>query len=291
MRTQSRRIGLTVAASIGFIAVGAYFLTNHHRKGSIQPGEPFDRPRVAGAQKGFSEVELALTLPEGGERLDYSFGWNGIPSASFRVEVSREARNAQGRTVLAFCGQTLSAIDWAWSYRTSGAVYIEPETLLPCFSSRMSVKGEKTKSIFTRFDRLNGLARTVTEKLYKGTRSTSVTRFSQGLDIPSAFLYVRTFDWRVNHTRRIEVVDKRDVYVVELTPIGPERVQVGAGTFDAVEVDLKVRPLSEEPREESERKYTKVRVWFSTDENRLPVLLRSEVFVGYVYAELVRRNY
>jgi len=238
----------------------------------------------------YSAPEIEGPLFETEELLYYRFSWNGIPGAVFQTRTRMEFAEGVKSIVVRFSGETLDTIDWAWRYRMEGVAYVDPQTLLPWRSTRLSVKPGKQKKTVVVFDRSKKLAHIVSSRVHKGTSSSTTLGFSQGLDMGSALLFARRFDWSSGLTRRMEVVDGKSVYVLEMTPVGEGRVTVGAGAYEAVEVDVKLRKVTGDPEErrESQGKYRKVRVWFSRDERRLPVLLESEVFVGTVSAELMR---
>jgi len=241
-------------------------------------------------EKAYSAPEVDGSLFEREELLYYRFSWNGIPGAAFQIRMCTELADGVKSIVIKFSGETLHTIDWAWRYRMEGVAYVDPQTLLPWRSTRLSVKPGKQKKTVMVFDRGKRLAHIVSSRLHKGTSSSTTLGFSQGLDMGSALLFARCFDWSSGLTRRMEVVDGKSVYVLEMTPVGEGRVTVGAGAYEAVEVDVKLHKVTGDPEErrESREKYRKVRVWFSRDERRLPVLLESEVFVGTVRAELMK---
>ena len=245
---------------------------------------------VKNPEMDYSALETASLPFEEQEDLSYCFSWNGIPGATFLVQTRIESAEQRKSIVIRFSGATLRTIDWAWEYRMEGVTYVNPDTLLPWRSTRLSVKPKKQVRTVAVFDHGEKMVRVGIEKLHKGASSSTTLEFSQGLDMGSALLYTRCFDWTLDHTRTIELVDGKSLYVLEMTPVGEGEVTVAAGTYDAVEVDLKLRKLTTDPEDEEKdkEKYRKVRTWLARDEDWLPVLLQSEVFVGSVCAELVK---
>ena len=224
-----------------------------------------------------------------GEELVYEFGWQGVQAAEFRMNLREEEKDGARYLVVNYEGHTLEEIALVWNYRLSGKTHLDPRTLLPSLSVSTSTKNEQTKRFTTTFDRSAGVAHTVTEKLYENERKERQTPFLLGLDLPGALLFIRALELPMGKPTVIEVVHSKRTYAVGFTPIRREKVDVKAGTFDALVVDVRVRVLggTEEERAEEEDKFRKLRVWLSDDDMRLPVKMESEVFVGSVRAELV----
>lgn len=224
-----------------------------------------------------------------GEELSFEFGWNGAPCADFHMSLKEEEKDGAPKLVLGYEGHTREQIARVWSYRVSGTTYLDQQTLLPCLSERTSEEKDKLKQLTIEFDRSAGIAHVVEERPYKNKRKELRIPFRMGLDLPGAVFFARTLEMPMDKPVVLEVLQGETTYAVEMTPVRREKVQVKAGTFDALAVELRLRALggTDEERAEEEAKYRKICIWFSDDERRLPVKLECEVFVGSVYAELV----
>jgi len=225
-----------------------------------------------------------------GEKLTYEFGWNGVSCARFVMELDEKGEGPERRLVFRYHGRTTNAlVERLWSYRVEGSTRLDPETLLPERGQRESTeRKDKRKRYSVRFDRSRQVAEIVTEKLYKNKREVQRVRFVHGLDTPSAFLMARAIPLGVGEKAVLEVVHDEQIYAAELIAQRNESVEVKAGQFETVVVELRLHALAgdEEEREEEDARYRKIRLWFA-EADRLPVKLESEVFVGEVYGELV----
>jgi len=235
-----------------------------------------------------SELRVTRRPFRPGEQVVYELMWNGMPCATFRIRLEQEERGGVQRLAIRYEGRTTEALEWAKSYVTKGATYVDTETLLPVESSRRTVSGEKEKRYATRFDRAAGVAEAVREKVYKNKTTVKRIPFEQGLDMPSALLLARALQWREGEARVMEVLHWDKLFAVALTPGGVEDVRVKAGEFRARRVELRVRLLSgtDEDRAEEESKYRAMRMWLD-GESGLPVKLEAHVSVGLITGELV----
>jgi len=103
------------------------------------------------------------------------------------------------------------------------------------------------------------------------------------LDILSSLYYVRTLPLEVGKSFTIDVHNGDKTWPLVVNVKKRERVKVKAGKFDC----YKVEPVLREPGIFIS-KGKKLEVWLTADARRMPVLMRSEIFIGHVSAELVK---
>lgn len=99
-------------------------------------------------------------------------------------------------------------------------------------------------------------------------------------DVLSAFYDVRTQPLEVGKSIFIDLHDIDKRYKLEVAVLDKEKVEVPAGTFDCFVV---------EPRLQSSglfRREGNIVIWLSDDENRIPVLMKSKLYFGRVWAKL-----
>jgi hypothetical protein len=102
------------------------------------------------------------------------------------------------------------------------------------------------------------------------------------LDVLGSLYYVRTSSLTVGDSYTLDVYSSGKVWPLVVKVIRREKVSVPAGKFDC----FRVEPLL---REQGIfiTKGRKLEVWLTADERHMPVLMRSEVFIGHVAALLV----
>jgi hypothetical protein len=99
-------------------------------------------------------------------------------------------------------------------------------------------------------------------------------------DVLSALYYVRTQDLEVGRPLYVDNHSGRKLYPLEVKVHRRERVKVPAGSFDCfvVEPILKAGGMFKHKG--------RVWVWLTTDERKMPVLMKSKVIVGSIDAKL-----
>jgi len=284
--TPGRR-ALTNAAMVAAVIAATFILLRltTGRGGRPNPG-PEALPPVR-----FEPLSPARRPFAPGEELLYEFAWNGLSCAQCRLTLSEGVADGTSEWVLHYEGSTSEAIQQFWAYRVEGDTHLDPQSLLPTLSVTTSHKGKKGKTVTTTFDRSAGVAEVVKLKLRPSGNRRSVRQvpFEMGLDLPAALLLMRALDLPMDKTTAVEIISSDKLYAAELRPIRRETVQVEAGTFEALVVEMRVRVVegSRQERAREESKYRHIRLWISEDDARLPLKMESELAVGSVSAELV----
>ncbi len=105
------------------------------------------------------------------------------------------------------------------------------------------------------------------------------------LDVLGSLYYVRTLPLAVGKSYTIDVQSGDKVYPLVVQVKKRQTISVKAGKFDCFLVEPQLRQpgifIS---------KGKKLQVWLTADERRMPVLMRSEIFIGHVSAELVKHQ-
>jgi len=99
-------------------------------------------------------------------------------------------------------------------------------------------------------------------------------------DVLSAFYKTRTYELNVGEVIGIVTEDDGKIYELQVHVLRKEQVQVAAGTFDCVVVEprLKTSGLF--------RKEGQMEIWLTDDERKMPVLMKSRLYFGRVWAKL-----
>lgn len=101
-------------------------------------------------------------------------------------------------------------------------------------------------------------------------------------DVLGAFYELRTRPLYPDSSVWIDVHDIRDRYQLEIRIHDRERIEVPAGTFDC----FRIEPLLESSG--LFRKEGDMEIWITDDEYRIPVLMKSWLYFGRVFAKLTR---
>lgn len=100
-------------------------------------------------------------------------------------------------------------------------------------------------------------------------------------DVLGAFFYIRSQDLEIGKSVIVDVNNRRKTYPLEIKVIKKETIKVPAGKFDCIVVEPRLR-------EDSAIFMNKgtLRVWLTDDEYKMPVLMKSKVFIGSVKVKL-----
>ncbi len=101
-------------------------------------------------------------------------------------------------------------------------------------------------------------------------------------DILSAFFYTRTLDLKPGKTEEMTVFSDEDIYqmVIKVDP-KVETITVPAGKFRCLKIEPGLKGDSI-----FQSNGSKMFIWLTNDEKKMPVLIRSKVFIGAFDAEL-----
>jgi len=222
-----------------------------------------------------------------GEKLTYQFGWNGIPSASGTAKVTTRKWKGRDYYLLEINTRTNPLVELLWKMHDHGWTLVERENLLPCRHEFYRRENEHRTKHVVRFDRAANIALCLREKLNKNKTDKIKLSFTFGFDPIGLSYFLRGLTWKVGDTRRIELIEDNDKYLFTMTALKKERITVAAGTFDAIKLEPSIVKLTGRKRAGGS-KIKKAYIWVTDDERHIPVKLKSKVFIGHVYGDLVK---
>jgi hypothetical protein len=100
-------------------------------------------------------------------------------------------------------------------------------------------------------------------------------------DVLSAFYWVRTQPLAVGQVLEVEAVDDLKAYRLAIKVLAREKVKVKAGEFDC----FKIQPIL--LGEGLFKAKGEVFIWVTADERRIPVKMKSKIFIGAISAGMV----
>jgi hypothetical protein len=214
-------------------------------------------------------------------RASYHFGWSGITAATGDVHFSRPDKRFQ----LEATGKTIGFVRALWKMDVTYRGFADSETLRPIESKQTETYRKKkfvTELAFTNA----GVSRTRTEGI--GATKTSTVPFNfPGLhDLHSALLYLRSQPLADHSVYRVVVYPTTSAYLATVKVSGREHVSVRAGSYNAIKIDIDLKHVGKKFQLEPHKKFRRATIWISDDENRIPLRVEAQIFVGTVFAEL-----
>jgi hypothetical protein len=110
-------------------------------------------------------------------------------------------------------------------------------------------------------------------------------------DMHSAMLFIRSQPLCMGESCLVAVCPGATPYLASARLVGREPVQVEAGKFKALKLELKLWRIGDHRELVPHTKFKRAFVWISDDTNRLVLRVRADIFVGSVWAELERVDY
>jgi len=214
-------------------------------------------------------------------RTTYHFGWSGITAATGDIHFSK----TDSRFELDAAGKTTGFVRALWKMDTSYRGSADAETLRPIESKQTEIYRKKkliTELAFTN----TGVARTRTESPGAGKTSTVPFSFPGLFDLHGALLYLRSQSLSDHSVYRIVVYPATSAYLTTVTVLAHEHISVRAGSYNAIKVDLQLKRVGKKMELEPHKKFRRATIWISDDENRIPLRIEAQIFVGTVFAEL-----
>ena len=223
-----------------------------------------------------------------GEALEYEAGWNGIPAAKATIVTECNPENCNLYNI---CAQawTENLISKLWRMRdtvmtTMDAALFRPIRMILTQDENNEVSSRKVdfaydeKSIKVRKEKNNDV---------------TFEEFPLGLacDPVSAVFLFRSIDLHVGETIETDVCDGNGIFRLQVKVEAMENVKIGIGTFPAYRLNVaieKIYPVSTDMEKKGKIKW--VKLWVSADPTRILLLLKSKVFIGHVYIELISEN-
>ena len=206
-----------------------------------------------------------------------SFVTGKVTAGSATLEIKFENKKIDGRNTYHIVAQGKSKGAFNFFYKVDDLfeTFMDDEYLVPWTFSRRTREGDYKKEDDVRFNQYSGnvSSRTANKKMKKGTH-----------DILSAFYVARTFDLsnlKIGDRFPVDFYLDDSVYVSLIEFAGREVIVTGIGKFRC----LKFKPMVATGKTFSQP--YPMSLWVSDDQNRMPILAKSDVIVGSVKLELI----
>lgn len=221
-----------------------------------------------------------------GERLEFEISYGFLTAGTVVFEVSPNFVTMNGRNCYEITATLNSSPSFEWVYKLQDKYkcYLDAEGLFPWKFEQYIREGDYSKDFTVIFDNENNKARTTNTTKGKREPDGEYDIKPYSLDIISAFYYARTLDVQKMKDGEIFTLnsfydDKN--YDLKVKVIERDEADVPAGDFNSIVV----QPVAEEGA--LIKKAENIAVWISNDERKIPVMVKLDIIVGSVKAELV----
>lgn len=212
-----------------------------------------------------------------GEELTYKLKYGFISAAEGVLKVLPSDLTFDGKPTyhLNAVGTTSKAFSIFYNIRDQYDSYIDQETYLPYFFSENIKEGKYRRNDKIRFYQQR--------KKIEATRGNFDAKEFQTFDLLSAYYFSRTLDLShvsVGESFKLSYFLKDTLAYLYITYLGKENIKTALGTLRC----LKFSPSLEPGR--VFKKDSKLHLWVTDDDNRIPVKAQVEILIGAVTLEL-----
>jgi len=211
-----------------------------------------------------------------GEKMDFIVSWMGVPAGTTTMSVAgKKEDNPQKTFTLLLETRSNSFVSTFYKVRNKIESLIDGEDFSAISFSANLRQGrhKKDKEIFFAGD---GKSLTFIKNGEKSTSEIPENTF----DSLSSFYYLRTKKLIPGQDIKINTFSNGKLYNVTVKILEREKIRVEAGTFDTI----KVQPLIKHNDVFSNK--GDIFIWLTDDEKNIPVLIKTEVKIGHIMAEL-----
>lgn len=222
--------------------------------------------------------------------LDFELGWNNtIKAGTARVTI-QEAGDDYWRASAQASSTGLART--LWSYDCTMSSIIRRDTLHPVFMQHSETDRSETCRYRVSFQPRRVITEsTVLPRDGVASTSTHVCGFSPVEDLLSIILFVRSLPLADGEsiTRVVQPWDKP--YLTTFEVMGREKMKVGDVDTPCIKLAVRIRKIDRDSLLLSSYKKMKTAtIWVSDDEERLPVEMRAEIFIGYMSCRLTGKT-
>ena len=208
-----------------------------------------------------------------GEQLSFEISYGLIKAGLAKMEVmSLDTLNERPIYRIRTQARSKPFFDQFFKVRDQAESLVDAAGLFTWSYQKHLREGSYRRDRIDRFDPIN-------ERIYTRKDTLSAPRYT--MDAMALLYYTRNIPLVVGDTLSMVNFEDGKVYPFYVQVLRKEKVKVEAGKFDCVVVE----PLVKEER--LFKGQGKLTIWFSDDERRLPVLMKSKVIVGTIDLELV----
>ena len=215
-------------------------------------------------------------------RTVYHFGWSGFTAGKGDIHFSKTG----GKSFqLEATGGTTGLVRALWKLDANYRGLANAETLCPIESKQ--VEAYRHKKIITELTFTDsGVSRVRSEDSNTQDIKPRPFNFPNLFDLHSAMLYLRSQPLSDHNVYRIVVYPATSAYLATVTVLGRDHISVHAGSYNAIKLDIQLKKLGKNLELEPHRKFRRALIWVSDDQDRIPLRIEAQIFVGTVFAEL-----
>ena len=220
-------------------------------------------------------------------RATYNFGWAGFTAARADAVFSRSSGDQLRMDVR---GGTTGFVRALWRMDATHIAVADATTLLPV--SVRQVENYRSQTLKTNLDFNQESVTRVFMKMPQDKAQTPVVfKFPNIRDMFCTLFFLRSERLAPGDAYSLAVYPGTSPYLVTARVTGKDVLDLHAGKFNAVKVDVRLWKITRDFRIEPHSKCKHAVVWVSDDADRLPLKAQADVFVGSIWGELQKVSF
>lgn len=234
---------------------------------------------AAGLEQNGNNIRTENRAFKPGEKLTFNISWSNVFKAGVAVMEVSEEKRPDGRIAFRLTSTARSAGIVSTFYSLLDTVHsvLDAEELYSLSYSLNQKHGKRKKRRELAFDQAGHTVLVSTDG-----REDTYTVPARVQDSLSSLYYVRTRpDLTPGSNMLVDVFDSDKTWSVEVQVLEREKIKTPVGEFDAIMV--KTYPKYEGVFQHK----GEIHIWFTDDERRIPVLMKSKISIGSIVATLV----
>lgn len=232
----------------------------------------------SGKTKPYEIKSISNTAFTYGEKLEYRIHYGPMSAGNCEFVVHDKSVEVNGRKTyhIKVSGKSAGLVDAMFKVRDEYESYVDEEAIIPWKCIKKVKEGGYTDSDFIMFDQQNGFA---------SSKRGKVEIQEQTQDVVSAIYFARTTDMSKAKPGDVFPVNfymDAENYQLRFKFVKRAIVKTDAGTFRALVIKpqlLKGRVFKDDEA---------LTLWVSDDENKIPLMVESDIFVGSITAEITK---
>jgi hypothetical protein len=210
---------------------------------------------------------------DAGEKLVYKMGWGPL-HAGFAI-LSADPDTMNGTTVITGKGATNSFFSAFYKVRDYYRTIMDAQGMYPLFFDQHIREGKYRSNRWDLYDQVQNIVYTERQK----PPSFKNKAFTQSL--LSLVYYLRTLSFVPGDTLNINCFVDTMCHAIHMKCMERKKISVDAGAFDCLLVKPTLVGKGRVFKKEDD-----IRVWFTNDEYKMPVIIESKITWGTLYARL-----
>ncbi|MFC1568871.1 DUF3108 domain-containing protein [bacterium] len=209
-----------------------------------------------------------------GEMLEFQIGWKLFKAGTATMTVGDTVWNENRSCYqIKTTANSSSVIDVFYKVRDKVESIIDQDGFFPWKFKKQLREGTFRRDRFTLFDPYQKMA-------FVKKDTVNIPLYVQ--DVLSSFYYVRTLPLEVGKHFDIDNISDKKVYPLRILVHKKEQVKVPAGKFNCIVVEPVLRG------EGLFNQKGRLVIWLTDDARKMPVMMKSEVFIGTVDIKLTK---